>query len=137
MHYSANTLPLHDLRLGLTTFSTQLNSAMSEATAHFDHPLQHSGGIIRHANRYHVSAKGHHLHANFEYPSSSRDGRPHPLVIAFHGGGLVTGSGDCEFLFPDIKSESRAIPFVIAERLTDPPPPSRLPEGCRLCCLQA
>lgn len=74
--------------------------------AHFDHPLVY-GEAIRHVNAFHTSSKGHRVHANFEYPAASRDGKAHGLVIAFHGGGLVTGSRDCEFIFPDVKSTLR------------------------------
>ena len=61
--------------------------------------------LIKHVNRYAVTKTGLELFANFYYPPKCQDGKPKGLFVAYHGGGVIVGSRDEEFIFEPVKRE--------------------------------
>lgn len=61
--------------------------------------------LIKHVNRYCVTPSGLELFANFYYPPKCQDGRPRGLFVAYHGGGVINGSRDEEFIFEPVRRE--------------------------------
>lgn len=60
---------------------------------------------IKNINRYAVTPSGLELFANFHYPPKCQDGRPKGVFVCYHGGGIIMGSRDEEFVFDPVKRE--------------------------------
>jgi len=61
--------------------------------------------LITHINRYATTPSGLELFANFYYPPKAQQGQPKGLFVAYHGGGVVVGSRDEEFIYSPVKGE--------------------------------
>jgi hypothetical protein len=61
--------------------------------------------LITHINRYATTSSGLELFANFHYPPKAQQGQPRGLFLAYHGGGVVCGSRDEDFIFSPVKGE--------------------------------
>lgn len=59
-------------------------------------------GTIKHVNRYTTTPSGLDLYANFEYPPAAKDKGPRGIFIAYHGGGIITGSREEEFIYQPV-----------------------------------
>jgi hypothetical protein len=62
--------------------------------------------LIKHVNRYCITPSGLELFANFYYPPKCQDGEPRGLFVAYHGGGVINGSRDEEFINEPVRRES-------------------------------
>lgn len=73
--------------------------------------------LIKHVNRYCITPSGLELFANFYYPPKCQDGEPRGLFVAYHGGGVINGSRDEEFINEPVRrgssKSSTAMPFGV------------------------